>query len=117
MKKLILSSMLIISNILSAATIAVTVKIDEISKQTVFNCPITPLKNNNKFACACEQFALNAKVIEAFDDGLTIEFEFVDKNNEVISRPIFRLVWGEPARLTCDSCENAFFELTVLATK
>jgi hypothetical protein len=117
MKKLVLSALLIISNILSAATVDVTVKIDEISKQTVFNCPITPLKNNNKFVCACEQFALTAKIIETFDDGLTIEFEFVDKDNEVVSRPVFRLVWGELARLTCDSCEQAFFELTVIATK
>lgn len=117
MKKLLLIVLLNLFNQISAATVDVNVKIDGISKHTTFNCPTAPLKKNNQFACACEQFVLTAKIVETFEDGLTIEFEFVDKDQDIISRPIFRVVWNEPAQLTCEAADSVFFELTVTATK
>ena len=118
MKRIILGAILSISHIIQAATIGVEVRIDGITKQTTFNCPTAPLKNNNSFVCACEHFALKAKILQSFDDGLEIEFEFKDlKDGLVVSSPILRVRWDEPAKLACDNCENAFFELIVTATK
>lgn len=115
MKKLILAGLLFGSQFLWSATVDVTVKIDKIVKSTIFKH--AEGQNNAEFKCDCDQFDLMAKIVETFDDGLSIKFEFVDKNQEVIASPIFRLAWDKPAKLTSDECEDPFFELTVVVTK
>lgn len=117
MKKLLLAALLLIGAKNFAATVDVSVTIDEINKRTTFSCSEAIVKSTNQFNCACEQFALKAQIVNFFEDGLTIEFKFIDKNDEVISNPIFRLAWGKLSKISCEAKENVFFELSVVATK